>query len=208
MNTKENMSDILTDNMRKQVNTWQEKYLYPIITSLRNTNTLKNVIFLRGISGSGKTSISNTLSQLLGSEKVVSFSADNYFTIDGVYKFDINKVSDAHKDCVNSMEIALQSSAFRYIIMDNTHTQLWHLSNAEAIAKQYGANLYYLDINVPDKEHFLLCLKRQRHNVPEDILLYQWVNWEDNPNSKNIQMFVSDEEMYILTSGMNNKNTE
>ena len=196
------MTDIFTNNLTKQISAWQERYLLPLLPSLMNTKTLKNVIFLRGISGSGKTTLSKTLSHLLGSERVVSFSADNYFTVDGVYNFDIKKISEAHKDCVNSMEIALQSSTIRYIIMDNTHTQLWHLHNAENVANRYGASLYYLDISVPDKAHFLLCLKRNGHNVSEDVLLYQWNNWEKNPKSEIIPMFVSCEEMDDLSRGI------
>lgn len=169
---------------------WEEKYIQPLIPSLLNTKALKNVIFIRGISGSGKTTLSNSLSRLLGSETVAIFSADNYFIVDGIYKFKIQKLSDAHNDCVNSMELALQSSAIHYIIMDNTHTRRWHLSNAENIANQYGANLHYIDIIVPDKEHFHLCLNRQIHNVSEDVLLEQWLNWEDNPKSKCVPMFI------------------
>lgn len=201
------MADINRDNLKNQINKWQEKYLHPLTLSLLNTNTLKNVIFLRGISGSGKTTISNTLCHLLGYEQTVSFSADNYFIIDGIYTFDISKISEAHKHCVTSMEIALQSSTIRYIIMDNTHTQLWHLYNAENVASQYGANLYYLDIDVPDKAHFNLCINRQRHNVPKEILLEQWLNWEENSKSEHIPMFASDEELSVL-SIIDNNNSE
>lgn len=190
----------LETNLSKKL--WQERYLSPLTSSLVNSTNLKTVIFLRGISGSGKTTVSDILSEMLGSEKVVSFSADSYFTIDGIYKFDIKKISDAHRHCVRSMEIALQSDAIRYIIMDNTHTQLWHLYNAEEIANQYDTNLYYIDINVPDKAHFLLCLQRQRHNVPEEVLLYQWNNWEENTKSRIIPMYVSDEEMNTITDAL------
>ena len=187
------MSDL--DTVTKQINTWREKYLYPLIPHLLTTKESKNVIFLRGISGSGKTTVSNALSKLLGSEIVVSLSEDNYFMVDGVYKFKSQNVTEAHKNCVHSMELALQSSAIHYIIMDNTHTQLWQLSNAETVAKEYDANLYYIDINVPDRAHFKVCLKRQRHNVSEAALLEQWTNWEENPKSKHIRIFVLDEEL-------------
>lgn len=179
---------------------WQEKYVHPLLPLLRNTNTVPAVIFLRGISGSGKTSLSNALMKLLGSESVVSFSADSYFTIDGIYKFDISKVSEAHQNCVNSMNMAFQMPNIRYIIMDNTHTRLWHLSNAERVAQEHGAQIYYLDIVVPDKAHFLLCNKRQRHNVPEDVLLDQWSNWEVNPKSMCVPMFISEDEKSMLAT--------
>ena len=191
------MTDIATDKIINQINIWRKNYLYPLIPHLLTSKTSKNVIFLRGISGSGKTTVANALSQLLGPEMVVSLSADNYFMIDGVYKFKSQNLTDAHKDCVNSMELALQSSAIHYIIMDNTYTKLWQLSNAETVAKQYDANLHYIDINVPDKSHFHVCLKRQHHNVSENILLEQWTNWEENPKSKHIRMFVSDEELLL-----------
>jgi predicted kinase len=186
--------------MTKQIKAWQEKHLYPLLPLLTNTKSITNVIFLRGISGSGKSTLSNCLSHLLDSEKVISLSADNYFTINGVYKFKINKISEAHKECVKSLELALQSTNIRYIIMDNTHTRLWHLHDAENLAKNYGATIYYIDIVVPDKPHFLLCLKRQCHNVPEGVLLDQWVNWEEIPNSIRIPMFISEEEMQIKSA--------
>lgn len=182
------MSNI--NNLNNQIKKWQDTHLHPLLTSIINSKNLKNVIFLRGISGSGKTTICNYFLNALDSERVVSFSADDYFTKNGMYKFDFEKVAEAHNHCVNLMKIALESTSIRYIIMDNTHTQLWHLYNAENVANQFDAELFYLDINVPDKAHFLLCLQRQQHNVPKEVLLYQWLNWEINPKSKNVPMFV------------------
>jgi predicted kinase len=169
--------------------TWNEKYVYPLLESFKNTRTTSSVIFLRGISGSGKSTLRNLLCSLLGSENVVCLSADDYFTKEGVYTFDINKISQAHMECVKSLEVALQSS-IRYIIMDNTHTQLWHLHNAENMANKYNAELHYIDISVPDRAHFELCLKRQCHNVPENVLLEQWSKWEEHPKSIHISMFI------------------
>jgi predicted kinase len=114
--------------------------------------------------------------------------------LDGTYTFDFTKISDAHNACTNTMEKALSSPNIQYIIMDNTHTRLWHLLNSETIAKQYDVNIYYLDIVVPDAAHFSICLKRQRHNVPEDVLLDQWNNFEEHPTSMKIPMFVSEGE--------------
>lgn len=172
-----------------KITLWEEINLHPLLPILTNTQTIPQIIFLRGISGSGKTTLCNSLCRLLGVEKVISFSADNYFIVDGIYNFQISKISDAHNACIISMEKALQSCEFPYIIMDNTHTRLWHLSNAERVAEKYGAKIFYLDIIVPDYAHFSLCLKRQRHNVPEDVLLEQWVNWENHPKSILIPMF-------------------
>jgi uridine kinase len=173
---------------------WEEKYLYPILSILRNTNTSQTVIFLRGISGSGKSTIASSLSQLLGTKNTAVCSADNYFIEDGIYRFESSKLSEAHEACARALKSALAFSNIRYIIVDNTHTRMWHLYNTETLAKESGAEIHYLNIVVPDKEHVSLCLKRQIHCVPDHILVEQWLNWEDIPNSINIPMFVSDDE--------------
>lgn len=196
------MSDI--DDLNNQIKKWQEIHLHPLLPFIINPKAHKKVLFLRGISGSGKTTIGKYLSHALDSEKVIIFSADDYFIKNGVYKFELEKVAEAHKHCVNSMKIALQSASIRYIIMDNTHTQLWHLSNAVNVANQFGAELFYLDVDVPDKAHFLLCLQRQRHNVPKEVLLYQWLNWEINTKSKHVPMFVSEEETLTMLTFKDN----
>ena len=179
----------MLDILSHQITTWEKDNLHPLLPILINTHRIPHVIFLRGISGSGKTTLCNSLSHLLGIEKVVSISADNYFIKNGIYKFQMSEISEAHRSCIISMENALESSEFPYIIMDNTHTRLWHLTKAEEIAEKYGAKIFYLDIIVPDHTDFLVCLKRQRHNVPEEVLLEQWVNWEKNPKSMLIPMF-------------------
>jgi predicted kinase len=179
----------MLDILSHQITTWEKDNLHPLLPILRNTHRIPHVIFLRGISGSGKTTLCNSLSHLLGIENVVSISADNYFIKNGIYKFQMSEISEAHRSCIISMEKALESSEFPYIIMDNTHTRLWHLTKAEEIAEKYGAKIFYLDIIVPDHADFLVCLKRQCHNVPEEVLLEQWVNWEKNPKSMLIPMF-------------------
>lgn len=178
----------LTENRAK----WEDKYVSPIVEILRNSD--RSVIFLRGISGSGKTTLSQRLSNLLGSNITACCSADNYFIVDGTYTFDISKISEAHRSCLDSMEKALCSANIRYIIIDNTHTRMWHLLNAENLANQHNVNIYYLDIIVPDGAHFSVCLKRQSHNVSEEVLLDQWLSFEENPKSMKIPMFISEEK--------------
>ena len=170
---------------------WEEKYLHPLLPNLINTKTTPSLIFLRGISGSGKSTVSKFLRDALGPSNTVICSADNYFIKDSVYKFDITKVSEAHKDCLESMEAALQTPEIRYIIVDNTHTRLWHLQAAERTVQKYGAHIHYIDINVPDLAHLLVCLVRQQHNVSKETLLEQWTNWEIHPKSISIPMQIS-----------------
>ena len=178
---------------------WEVAYLYPIVSILTNTNARKSVIFLRGISGSGKSTIANSLSRLLGAENTNVCSADNYFIKGGLYRFETSKLPEAHQSCATAMKSALGSSNIRYIIVDNTHTRMWHLYNTETLAKESGAEIHYLNIVVPDTDHLSLCIKRQIHCVPDHIILDQWLNWEEIPNSINIPMFISKDEKSLLS---------
>ena len=177
---------------------WELMYLHPIYQLVQNKTSRPTVLFLRGISGSGKSTVSTLLTKAFGADKTVICSADDYLMEDGVYKFELSKLSDAHKQCIKSLEASLKSPNVRYIIMDNTHTRLWHLQAAEEIARKHGSKIHYIDIVVPDKTHLGLCLNRQRHNVSKATILAQWTNWEINPNSLHIPMFVSEEEKLLL----------
>jgi predicted kinase len=189
------------DNSQSE-KTWEEIYIKSIIPKLTCVDYFgQHVIFLRGISGSGKSTVCEVLARLLGQEKVVYCSADTYFTCGKLYLFEPDKLHKAHKACVDSMEMALLTPGVSYVIVDNTHTQLIHLSAAEAIAEKYRAKMFYLEIVVPDINHLLICLKRQCHRVPVNVLLDQWLKWETHLHTTfRIPMFISNEEKLMLSS--------
>lgn len=180
---------------------WEQKYLEPLVQNL-TTKGPPSVILLRGISGSGKSILCNRLTALLGADKVSHCSADDYFTDEnGAYHFDPSKLPDAHAVCVAALEDALVDPSIRVILVDRTHTRLWHMSNAEQVAKKHGARVFVLEIVVPDNAHFSLCYQRQRHNVPKDVLYDQWMGWEKylGPCVR-VPMFVSRQEMGLLNA--------
>ena len=185
-----------------QINTmlkWEEKYLHPLVRSLKMDGP-PSIVLLRGISGSGKSTLSNRLITLLGADKVSHCSADDYFIDEnGDYHFDASKLPKAHKACIACLENALLTPSIRVIIVDNTHTRLWHMSNAEELAVKYGARIFVVEIVVPDQAHFSLCYQRQRHNVEKAVLYEQWIGWEKylKPCIR-VPMFVSKEEMGLL----------
>jgi len=78
---------------------------------------MKRMVVLRGLPGSGKSHIANTLAKNLG---YIICSADYYWIENGEYKFDLNKLRNAHDFCYN-MAKALVSQE-KNIIIDNTNT--------------------------------------------------------------------------------------
>ena len=84
------------------------------------------VYILRGISGSGKSTVTAAIAASLppGTRYVVC-SADNYFIgPDDVYRFDSKLLSSAHEYCRRTFDAALIDRV-PVIIVDNTHAQQW-----------------------------------------------------------------------------------
>jgi len=55
------------------------------------------MFLLRGVPGSGKSTISKRIQQLYDTDCVCS--ADDYFMKNGTYNYDNSKIQDAHKWC-------------------------------------------------------------------------------------------------------------
>lgn len=92
-----------------------------------NLNNNKVCIILRGVSGSGKTTVSEYLSYLYNrgipteNKLCVVCSADEYFVNEnGEYKFDRQKIGHAHNYCRNKFENALNLNA-ELIVISNTN---------------------------------------------------------------------------------------
>jgi hypothetical protein len=80
---------------------------------------MKQVILLRGASGSGK----NSVSKLFGGNTTCC-SADDYFTDNwGNYNFDPNLLGVAHRTCQDKFLNALGDSDVDTIIVNNTNTK-------------------------------------------------------------------------------------
>ena len=93
---------------------------------------MKQIILVRGLPGSGKSTSAKTLAT-----SGYHFEADMFFMKDGVYKFDPVRIENAHDWCrtqvIQSMAINLN-----LIVVSNTFTMEWEMMPYIALAKQYG----------------------------------------------------------------------
>ena len=91
----------------------------------------KLAVILRGLPGSGKSSLaSRIVSRHPGS---VICSADNFFVKRGEYKFDISKLSLAHNACMATFCSGLKNRA-PVVVVDNTNTMKWEFANYLSVA--------------------------------------------------------------------------
>ena len=118
----------------------------------------KTLFILRGLPGSGKT----TLAKSIGA---VHFEADMYFMVGKEYKFDVTKLKQAHAWCQDQVRISMKNSDNKIgdlrIAVSNTFTQEWEMEPYVEMAKEYGFKVFTL---IVENRHGGV----NQHEVPED----------------------------------------
>lgn len=100
---------------------------------------MKVLILIRGCSGSGKS----TLSKIIKSDGD-HFEADMYFLDkNGEYRFDPNKLREAHKWCLDSTENSMLGEK-KQIIVSNTFTMDWEMEAYFKLAEKYNYVIFTL----------------------------------------------------------------
>jgi predicted kinase len=122
---------------------------------------MSKLILIRGLPGSGKS----TMAKALG---IYHFETDQYFMVDGMYKFDAEKLNEAHGACLHHTRIAM--SARVDIVVSNTFTQLWELQPYLDIAhsKSYEVEIITATGNFGSV-----------HGVPDAAIEAMRNRWED-----------------------------
>jgi len=116
---------------------------------------VKQLILLRGLPGSGKSTFAN----LLGG---IHVEADQYFMQDGEYKFDASKLKQAHNWCKLRVEHSMEDGADK-ITVSNTFTQEWEMDAYFELAEKYG---YQTSCLIVENRHGGV----NEHGVPTDKL--------------------------------------
>lgn len=78
---------------------------------------MQEFYILRGVQGCGKSTLAKTIANGFNS---VICSADDYFYQNGLYKFNPEKLTEAHKVCQEKAKQAIQDNRER-IIIDNVN---------------------------------------------------------------------------------------
>ena len=118
----------------------------------------RNLILIRGIPGSGKTTLASSLRRE-SMETVYHYEADMYFMRDGEYCFDRTKLRQAHAWCQESTEQALFHGY--NAIVSNTFTTRKELKPYFQMIQKYGKQptVYHCQSNWGSI-----------HGVPDDVL--------------------------------------
>jgi predicted kinase len=124
---------------------------------------MKNLYLVRGLPGSGKS----TVARSLGKPWQI-FEADQFFMKNGSYNFDPTKLKDAHNWCKRKVSYWMHPSIFgwiffRNIVVSNTFTQEWEMRFYQIVAKKYGYRIHTI---IVENRHG----GQNVHGVPEEKL--------------------------------------
>jgi NEDD4-binding protein 2 len=126
---------------------------------------MHTLIIMRGVSGSGKS----TLAEKICAEQsfAVIVSTDDYFMVDGEYRFDPRRLGEFHAANVKRTEDAMVERC-PCVIVDNTNTQAWEMKPYVELAIQHG---YSVKIVEPEPVTFDELMARQAKRADQNKAL-------------------------------------
>lgn len=160
---------------------------------------MRTLIIMRGWPGSGK---STRAQQLADRHNGQIFSTDDYFIDkDGVYKFDPEKIVEAHLWNIQRCNDYIKNHDDCYVVVDNTNILREHMLPYLEIAEKYNCEVrqdipvgcrvvFYsrnerLFVEKRLHEHYL----RNKHGVPEKTIVQMYESWENDSS-----ILLNDEE--------------
>lgn len=116
----------------------------------------KKVLFIvRGIPGSGKSTLANIIADRV-------CSADDYHYVSGEYKFDVNKIKDAHEWCRRKCDHYMRIGVPK-IAVANTNTQEKEFKHYMDLGKKHGYEIHSI---IVENRHG----SKNIHDVPEKTI--------------------------------------
>ena len=121
---------------------------------------MNNLILLRGVSGSGKSTIAPMF------ENAVLVSTDDFFLDEyGEYVFDANSLVINHQFCQLAVRMMMQDDE-ELIVVHNTFTADWEMDAYFDLAKDHG---YAVHTIIVENRHG----SKNVHDVPQDAIKAQ-----------------------------------
>jgi predicted kinase len=122
-----------------------------------------DLILLRGLPGSGKSTFANVILQQPSNNPQEVLSADDFFVNnEGVYVFDSSKIKEAHNYCQFRCSERMRQGIAR-IVVANTFTQEWEMEEYFKMSERYN---YRVHTVIMENRHG----NENVHGVPDDKL--------------------------------------
>jgi 2',3'-cyclic-nucleotide 3'-phosphodiesterase len=134
---------------------------------IRHVNRSKTMFIMRGLPGSGKSTLVKKIQAKY--KGAVVCSADNYFSNDGEYKFEHDELSYAHQECKNKAKEACDAGE-PVVVIDNTNIRRWEMNNYFGIAHQKNYDVILVEPLTTWKFDPVELAKQNSHGVTEEVI--------------------------------------
>lgn len=132
----------------------------------------RELYILRGVSGSGKSTMAKEI--VSGHSSYLVCSADEFFVNKqtGEYEFDPKKLRQAHTWCKTRAELAMELGV-ETVVIDNTNTQKWEYQSYLDMAKIFKYDIKIIKVGQLDESNLKVYANRNKHGVPLDVIRKQ-----------------------------------
>jgi predicted ABC-type ATPase len=128
-------------------------------------DSFKLAIIMRGVQGSGKSTIIKKINELV---KADTHSTDSYFVNEkGDYNFDVTKIAEYHGKNLSAFKESIDNKA-PIVICDNTNMSPWEYEKYVNHAKTSG--YYTIGVTIIPNKEASYYAGRNTHGVPEETI--------------------------------------
>jgi hypothetical protein len=131
------------------------------------------LLIVRGLPGSGKSTFGETFAKDYGYSP--PRAADDFFMLEGEYRFDPSKLSQAHEACQAAVKADLQT--YGSAVVCNTFSQGWEIYPYVRITEEVDGVYTVVDLfdgKLTDEE----LAERNVHGVPLPTIRAHRAQWE------------------------------
>ena len=139
---------------------------------IRIGNVHKTIWILRGCPGSGKS----TIASQLGKGGAV-FGSDDFFMVDGEYRYDRNAIGYAHVWNQGRVRAAMKKG-INPIVVDNTNTTWKEIAPYARLASENGYEVSYAEPDTAWKFDVDELTKKNTHGVPRGVIQQMVDKWQ------------------------------
>ena len=124
------------------------------------------LVLIRGLPGSGKSTMAKAFVE--GGYK--HYEADQYFRVNGEYKFKPEELPNAHDDCYRNVLQAMNNG--EDVVVSNTFSRYWEIAQYIKLAEMRGYEVRIIKANGNWPNI---------HEVPDSVIAKMKSRWEDIP---------------------------